>query len=387
MTEKLFYSNPMQRSFDAVVQACAPTAQGFAVRLDRTAFYPEGGGQPGDTGTLNGVPVYDTQENADNILHLTDAPLPVGVPVHGVLHWARRFRHMQCHTGEHILSGLAHTLYGCNNIGFHLGTDTVTVDFDVKLDAAQVAALEQQANEALWADVPTEISWPDACTRARLDYRCKKALTGDVRIVYAGGVDVCACCGLHVPRSGMVGLIKVTGHTVHRDGVRLTLRIGPDALSDYADKCTAVTAVSHTLSAKPHEIAQAVSRMDAALAAAKSAQIALYEKYFRTRIAALPAGQPVLFLFEDGLTPVETRQCAALLAAHAPLGAAFSQNVEGGFQYALCSASLDVRPYCKQLNARLNGRGGGKPAVAQGACQASRSDIEAFLSKLTTFMP
>lgn len=382
MTEKLFYINPMRRSFDAVVQACAPAAQGFAVRLDRTAFYPEGGGQPGDTGTLNGVPVRDTQADADGILHLTDAPLAVGSPVHGVLDWARRFRHMQCHTGEHILSGLAHTLYGCSNVGFHLGADTVTVDFDVPLSAAQVAALERQANEALWADVPTEISHPDADTRAQLDYRSKKALTGDVRIVCTGGVDVCACCGLHVPRSGMVGLIKVTGRAVHRDGVRLTLRIGPDALADYDETCTAVSAISHTLSAKPDAVAQAVSRMDAALAAAKSAQIALYEKYFRARIAALPAGRPVCALFESGLTPVETRQCAALLAGHAPLGAAFSQNAGGGFQYALCSASIDVRPYCRQLNEQLNGRGGGKPAVAQGACHASRAEIEAFLGTL-----
>lgn len=154
-TEKLYYQDAYLRTFSAVVMDCQPASDGWRVVLDRTAFYPEGGGQPGDTGALNDVEVWDTHEKDGRVLHYTRQPLPVGERVTGQIHWARRFDHMQQHSGEHIVSGLIHAQYGYDNVGFHLGADLVTIDLNGMLDEAQLAKLEAQANQAVWADTET----------------------------------------------------------------------------------------------------------------------------------------------------------------------------------------------------------------------------------------
>lgn len=384
MQDARYYHEPNERSFDAAVTGCTAYKDGlFAVTLSDTLFYPEGGGQPGDTGTLSGVRVTDTRLSGDEIIHVCEAELPVGQTVHGELDWERRFRHMQCHTGEHIFSGIAHELYGCNNVGFHLSRDCVTIDFDRVLTPEQLAEVERQTNEAVFADVPTVISYPDADTLRTLDYRSKKELTGTVRIVEAGGRDVCACCGLHVARSGMVGCVKVGTQTPHRGGIRLTLLIGWDAVRDYDQKQKSVTEISHILSAKPHEVAQAVELMASRNDRYKTEVIALHEQIFRLKAALLPSNQDRLWSFAENLSPVQIRQFADILAEQTGWAAVFSEAPNSGYQYAICSHSVDVRPICKELNQALNGHGGGKPAVVQGAVQASQSEIETFCRNLS----
>lgn len=384
MQDARYYHHPDERSFDATVTGRRDYKDGlFAVTLSDTLFYPEGGGQPGDTGTLSGVRVTDTRLSRDEIIHVCETELPVGQTVHGELDWERRFRHMQCHTGEHIFSGIAHELYGCNNVGFHLSRDCVTIDFDRVLTAEQLAEVERQTNEAVFADVPTVISYPDADTLHTLDYRSKKELTGTVRIVEAGGRDVCACCGLHVARSGMVGCVKVGTQTPHRGGIRLTLLIGWDAVRDYDQKQKSVTEISHILSAKPHEVAQAVELMASRNDRYKAEVIALHEQIFRLKAALLPSNQDRLWSFAEGLSPVQIRQFADILAEQTGWAAVFSEAPNGGYQYAICGHNVDVRPICKELNQALNGHGGGKPAVVQGAVQASQSEIETFFRNLS----
>lgn len=384
MQDARYYHHPDERSFDATVTGCRDYKDGlFAVTLSDTLFYPEGGGQPGDTGTLSGVRVTDTRLSGDEIIHVCETELPVGQTVHGELDWERRFRHMQCHTGEHIFSGIAHELYGCNNVGFHLSRDCVTIDFDRVLTAEQLAEVERQTNEAVFADVPTVISYPDADTLRTLDYRSKKELTGMVRIVEAGGRDVCACCGLHVARSGMVGCVKVGTQTPHRGGIRLTLLIGWDAVRDYDQKQKSVTEISHILSAKPHEVAQAVELMASRNDRYKAEVIALHEQIFRLNAALLPSDQDRLWSFAENLSPVQIRQFADILAEQTGWAAVFSEAPNGGYQYAICGHNVDVRPICKELNQALNGHGGGKPAVVQGAVQASQSEIETFFRNLS----
>lgn len=384
MQDARYYHHPDERSFDATVAGCRAYKDGlFAVTLSDTLFYPEGGGQPGDTGTLSGVRVTDTRLSGNEIIHVCEAELPVGQTVHGELDWERRFRHMQCHTGEHIFSGIAHELYGCNNVGFHLSRDCVTIDFDRVLTPEQLAEVERQTNEAVFADVPTVISYPDENALHTLDYRSKKELTGTVRIVEAGGRDVCACCGLHVARSGMVGCVKVGTQTPHRGGIRLTLLIGWDAVRDYNQKQKSVTEISHILSAKPHEVAQAVELMASRNDRYKAAVIALHEQIFRLKAALLPSNQDRLWSFAENLSPVQIRQFADILAEQTGWAAVFSEAPNGGYQYAICSHSVDVRPICKELNQALNGHGGGKPAVVQGAVQASQSEIETFSRNLS----
>lgn len=384
MQDARYYHHPDERSFDATVTGCRAYKDGlFAVTLSDTLFYPEGGGQPGDTGTLSGVRVTDTRLSGDEIIHVCEAELPVGQAVHGELDWERRFRHMQCHTGEHIFSGIAHELYGCNNVGFHLSRDCVTIDFDRVLTPEQLAEVERQTNEAVFADVPTVISYPDADTLHTLDYRSKKELTGTVRIVEAGGRDICACCGLHVARSGMVGCVKVGTQTPHRGGIRLTLLIGWDAVRDYDQKQKSVTEISHILSAKPHEVAQAVELMASRNDRYKAEVIALHEQIFRLNAALLPSDQDRLWSFAENLSPVQIRQFADILAEQTGWAAVFSEAPNGGYQYAICGHNVDVRPICKELNQALNGHGGGKPAVVQGAVQASQSEIETFFRNLS----
>lgn len=384
MQDARYYHHPDERSFDATVTGCQAYKDGlFAVTLSDTLFYPEGGGQPGDTGTLSGVRVTDTRLSGDEIIHVCETELPVGQTVHGELDWERRFRHMQCHTGEHIFSGIAHELYGCNNVGFHLSRDCVTIDFDRVLTPEQLAEVERQTNEAVFADVPTVISYPDADTLRTLDYRSKKELTGMVRIVEAGGRDVCACCGLHVARSGMVGCVKVGTQTPHRGGIRLTLLIGWDAVRDYDQKQKSVTEISHILSAKPHEVAQAVELMASRNDRYKAEVIALHEQIFRLKAALLPSNQDRLWSFAENLSPVQIRQFADILAEQTGWAAVFSEAPNGGYQYAICGHNVDVRPICKELNQALNGHGGGKPAVVQGAVQASQSEIETFCRNLS----
>ena len=208
-TDTLYYEDPFLCTFTATVRTCQAAENGYAVTLDRTAFYPEGGGQPADHGTLGGIPVLDVQEQHDEIVHTLSQPLAVDQTVEGVVDWDRRFDHMQQHSGEHILSGILCDCYHCDNVGFHLGADTVTIDYNTDLTWEQVMAAEAAANAVIWADRPVEITYPDPDTLAHLAYRSKKELTGPVRIVTFPEADCCACCGTHVRRAGQVGLVKV----------------------------------------------------------------------------------------------------------------------------------------------------------------------------------
>lgn len=381
----LFYQNAYLTSFDAVVQQCTTyDADLFAVVLSDTAFYPQGGGQPGDTGYLNDVKVIDTRLCDGQIVHICHAPLTPGSAVHGMIDWNRRFRHMQYHTGEHIFSGIAHKQYGCNNVGFHLGSDCVTVDFDRPLTTNQISEIEYQTNQAVFANHPTVISYPSDIERSTLTYRSKKELTGTVRIVETGGCDLCACCGLHVAYSSEVGCVKVSTITPHRGGIRITLMIGWDALHDYQIKQDSVRAVSQILSAKPDEITQAVKRMTEKCDSYQTQIIHLHDQIFRLYAQQLPTDVPALWQFMDELNPIEIRRFADLLAEQCDWAAVFCSDTADTYQFAICSHKMDIRPLCQTLCDALNGRGGGKPAVAQGAVHATRTEIEAVLHTLNS---
>ena len=207
--KKLYYTDPCLRQFTATVTGCTQTAKGWEITLDATAFYPEGGGQACDLGTLGTVSVLDVRERGEEIIHLCDAPLTVGTTVEGKLDWQRRFDLMQQHTGEHILSGLIHRTFGYHNVGFHMGTGLMEVDFDGPITPEQLAALEAEANAIVWENraVSCTVPAPEALTT--IPYRSKKQLPWPVRIVEVPGADICACCGVHVPTTGQVGLIKI----------------------------------------------------------------------------------------------------------------------------------------------------------------------------------
>ena len=260
-TEKLFYADPFLTEFDAKVLACEAGRGGFDVVLDRTAFYPEGGGQPYDTGVLGGVEVSEVHEKAGVVTHKCAAPLPVGETVHGRLDWARRFDHMQQHSGEHICSGLICARYGCDNVGFHMGAESVTIDFNADIPWEELLELEAAANRYIYEDHAIDIQLHRGAELDAIDYRSKKPLEGDVRIVTFPGADCCACCGTHVMRSGQVGIVKFLSVQKFREGVRIELLCGGRAYR-YLSACWAQdVAAAQALSVKPTASAAAVERL------------------------------------------------------------------------------------------------------------------------------
>lgn len=383
MTEKLFYRETGAAGFTARVTGCDAVKEGYAVTLDRTLFYPEGGGQPGDTGRLGDAMVLDTREQGEEVAHIADRPLPVGETVQGEIDWARRFSMMQQHTGEHIVSGIVHHLFGLDNVGFHIGRDAVRVDFSGPLTDEQLREVERRANEAVFANLPVRCDYPDSAALAALDYRSKKELTGAVRIVSVPGVDVCACCGLHVSATGSVGPIKIVSSQHYKGGVRILLLCGARAMADYAEKTGSVTAISNLLSAKPGEVAPAVRRICDENAALRQKLSALQNQWMELKAASLPEGERNLCLLEEGLQPDALRRFCLLLTGRCTgVAAVLSEREPGQFQFALGSAARDVRPLCRELTARFSGRGGGSAELAQGTLAGAWKEIEAFIIDL-----
>ena len=388
MTEKLYEQDPFLVKFEAKVLSCEQGKKGFDIILDRTAFYPEGGGQPWDTGRLEAagrqVKVLKVHSRAGEIVHTCSHPLEPGTAVTGVIHWDRRFDLMQQHSGEHIVSGLAHYLWGCENVGFHMGAEVVTIDFDRPLTQEQLATLEEAANRHLWqVDLPVNITYPSPQELEHIRYRSKKALTGPVRIVEFPGADCCACCGTHVRHPAQVGLIKLLSMEKFREGVRIQLVCGGRAFR-YLSRCMEQNAqVSHFLSAKPFETAEAVAKLLAKNEELKARLTVLEEDRF-AQLAGQYAGAGDVLLFEPGLSPDSLRRlCDAVLHTCGGRCACFSGTDGWGYKYAIGQAGGDLRGFVKELNQALRGRGGGKPDFVQGSVQAAWQEIDAFFQAVT----
>ena len=379
-TRKLYYEDGSCLQFCATVLSCVPAGGSFAVTLDATAFYPEGGGQPADRGALGGARVLDVHEKDGVVVHTVTAPLHVGETVQGDVDGRRRLDHMQQHTGEHIVSGIVHAQFGYDNVGFHIGAQDVTVDFSGPLTAAELADVERAANWVVWQNAPITVFWPTPAELAQLDYRSKKELTGAVRIVKVANADVCACCGTHVERCGQVGSIKLTSAQSYKGGTRVTMLCGMRAYEDHCVKFQNAEAISGLLSAKINETAAAVQRLADEAAALKAEKAALENRLFAAAAAAR-CGKKNTLVFEDGLSPDSLRRlCTALMEQCPGVCAAFSGTDAEGYKYALGSAgAADVRALGKEMNAALSGKGGGRD-IQQGSAACTRAEIEAFFA-------
>ena len=350
--------------------------------LDQTAFYPEGGGQPYDLGTLGGASILEVHEREGRVVHTCDRPLEPGSQVEGDIDWSRRFDLMQHHSGEHIVSGIAHARYGCENVGFHMGSDVITIDLSVELTQEQIQELEEAANRYIWEDHPIQIAFPSPQELEVLEYRSKKALTGRVRIVSFPGADTCACCGTHVSSSGQVGLVKLLSCQKFRSGVRIELVCGKRALDHLSRVWEQNHQISNLLSAKTGETAGAVARLleenqalTGRLSAMEDARFAALAGQYRD------AGD--LLLFEEGLSPDGLRRlAAAVLETCGGRCACFSGQDGSGYRYAIGQVGGDLRELTRALNQALSGRGGGKPGFVQGSVQAEQTAIRDFFAAL-----
>ncbi len=380
-TVKLYYNDAYLRDFDATVLSCEAGKQGWLVTLDRTAFYPEGGGQPADHGTLGGVTVSDVHEKHGVVQHTCSGPLEVGTTVHGEIDWQRRFDHMQQHSGEHIVSGMLCETFHCDNVGFHMGADTVTIDYNAEITWEDVLAIEAQANRYLWENHPFVVTYPSAQELQTLEYRSKKELSGSVRIASFPGADTCACCGTHVASSGEVGLVKFLSCQKFRGGVRLELLCGQRALDYLSRSWEQNHAIGQTLSVKVGHTFAAVQRLQTELAEVKLRAAALEEESFR-RTAEDYAGKGDVLLVVPPLQGDGVRRlCDAVSQVCGGRCAVFSGE-ENNYKYAVIHAEEDIRALVKDMNSALNGRGGGRDGFAQGSVQTTETQIRTFFENL-----
>ena len=380
---RLYYATPYVKTFMCTVISCTKNKKGtWDTILNQTAFYPEGGGQPSDTGALNGVKVLHVSEKGEEIIHELEAPLEEGVLAEGVIDWQKRYDNMQQHTGEHIFSGLVHKHFGYDNVGFHMGTDEVTVDFNGVLTQEQLDELEDEANQLIYDNVPVKVFYPSKEELEELDYRGKKELTGLVRIVEIPGGDICACCGTHVETTGEVGLIKLRTMINYKGGVRISMLCGRRALMDYRERLKDEIRISNLLSAKLALVPDAVEKMKNESQEKDLALGRLWQQLLEKKAESYPESTEVLAVFEEGLSPVQLRQLATMLyeKGKGKIVGVFSGNEdEQVYQYALGSSQADMRKLSKAMNGALNGRGGGSNLMAQGTFKAAESAIRETL--------
>ena len=378
-TERLFDKSSKIREFEATVLSCEPKGDGkYAVILDRTAFFPNEGGQSCDGGIIGGIKVLSVDEFDGIIIHTLPSPLAVGASVPCRLDYIGRFRKMQNHTAEHIVSGLVHSMFGYENVGFHLGDGYMTADFDGELSREDIERIETRANIVIFSCRRVRAYYPNSEELKILEYRSKLDLTDNVRIVEIEDTDMCACCAPHVENTGEVGLLKIVDAIRYKGGMRLTMVAGLDALADYRARCEQIRQVSTAISAKQSEVADGVLRLLDEVGKLKGRVSALGRELMQKKLDSLDATEGSIILFEDFDDMLSLRnfvnegvnKCGKFFAVFTPDG--------DGYKYIIASRSLDLKPLSKKLNNALSGRGGGSERMIQGSCLADRKSLEQF---------
>ena len=378
-TEKLYYIDSHLFDFEATVLDCRETEKGWAVILDRTAFFPEGGGQQADTGFIGAAPVTDVQERGGEILHSCGQALPVGAHLPCRIDREQRLVRMQNHSGEHIVSGLAHKLYGCENVGFHMGEDCMTIDFDRELSWQQLMEVETLANKAVRDNLPVLCSFPEGEALEKLEYRSKLELTENVRIVEIPGIDRCACCAPHVARTGEIGIIKFVEAEKYKGGIRIHAHCGFDALLDYREKNNAAGKISSLLSVKKHEIADGVERIlseNLRLSAEKAELSAKLCKNIADGVAPISG---VACVFEQGIGASGMRIIANTVAQKSRAVAVFDKKADSEYSFVIASQHGIAKELMSLLSQKFNIKGGGSDKMVQGTACGDACEIEKLL--------
>lgn len=378
MTERLYYKDQYLADFTAEVLSCTEKDGRYEVILDKTAFFPEGGGQPGDKGFIGNSEVVDTQEKGEDVIHICLAPVEGTVSCK--LDFETRFANMQQHSGEHVFSGIAHSITGFDNVGFHMGETCVTVDFSGKITTEELERIEALTNEAIFRNVDIEAIYPSDDELENYAYRSKKEIAGQVRLTRIGKYDLCACCGTHVAKTGEIGIVKVISSMNYKSGVRITLQIGRKALEDYKAKNKSVGEISALLKAKPEEVTSAVERILRQQQELQFEYNTLKKELFGFKAEAY-SGKSCC-VFDPSGQSKDACVFSDLLADKVEIAAVFSGNDSDGYKYAVTSRTQDLRQIGKDLNAACNGRGGGKPEMIQGSVAATKAEIENFWTSL-----
>ena len=381
-TVRLFDLDSAQVAFDAEVISCESLDGGKSdVVLDRTLFFPEEGGQTCDTGTLGGAAVLYVYEKEGIIYHRVDTAFSVGAALHGEINAEERFRKMQSHTAEHIVSGLIHKNFGLNNVGFHLSRDEMTADFDGELDKGQLELIETLANKAVFECHAVRGYYPDAETLASLEYRSKLDISENLRIVEIDGIDKCACCAPHVKNTGEIGLIKILRAEKYKGGVRLYMKAGYDALEGYRAEYEQARRISVAISAPHDSVADGVDGLLCEIDALKGKISRMKREITEYKLSQIEYTEGNLVLFEEegdmlalrNLVNEAKKLCGGICAC-------FSGSDESGYKYIISSTTADLRAKAKEINAAIGGKGGGSSEMIQGSCTAKRADIQKYFA-------
>lgn len=386
-TRKIYYENVHQTDFTAVVTECLPSKEEgyFLVVLNASAFFPEEGGQSADKGTLNGQEVLDVSIKQGILYHKLACALPSGTEVAGHVDWNRRFDFMQQHSGEHMISGLLHSHFGLENVGFHLSDREVTLDMNGAVSLEQLRLIEQEANAYIWKNLPVNITWPSSEELANLNYRSKLALTENVRIVDIPGVDLCACCAPHVDTTGQIGLIKIINVQSHRGGVRINILCGGRALADYTEKQDSVWSISSLLSAKQPEVANAVIRTREDAKLQKERANALQAELLNVQMNALPSPEEKnhILLFVGELDAIALRNAVnTLTGKYSGYCGIFAGDDDGGYRFIVGSSFCNCQELANRMRHDLQAKGGGSAPMIQGNVSATADALRAMWASL-----
>ena len=381
---KLYYEDIHITHFKATVISCEPAETGdvYRVVLDATAFFPEEGGQSADIGTIDGQDVLDVQIENERIYHTVKEAIATSKTVECHVDWTQRFDFMQQHSGEHILSGIVHERFGYNNVGFHLSTREVTMDFDGVLDRTQLRDIELAANRVVWLNLPVEISYPSGEELATLSYRSKMEIDGQVRLVSIPGVDVCACCAPHVDSTCQIGLIKIVSCQSYKGGVRLTIACGQRALNDYRKKHDHASTIAQAMSVKQDQVVDAFEKLRGENQSLQERIHLLQAKYLSMALSTLPAPTQSrnAVLFTDITDNVAIRNAVNELTGRYAGYCALFFGEENNYRFILGSSREDCNEMAKKFRTSLGAKCGGNSLMIQGSVACSKNDLLSLFS-------
>ena len=376
--DKLYYQDPYLVAFDSTVIECIPKGNLYTVILEKTAFYPEGGGQSYDIGYIDNAKVLEVHTVDGKVVHTTDTSLTPGEKCHGAIDWERRFSHMQHHTAEHIVSGIIHKFYGADNVGFHLGTEFVTMDYNVNLNDSDIEKIELLSNEAVYKNLPVKIDYYDSVPP--IGYRSKIEIEGEIRIVTVEDYDVCACCGTQTKTTGEIGTIKIIDFHKYKGGTRLYMLCGDKAIKDYQLKQNNIKSISALLSVKPESSFTAVQNLLEEKNSLKQEISRLKMSLHRLKAEAIEPSSKVILFMED-YSMEDLIKFGGIIKEKAPLIALFSGKDDEGYKYCVYSEDNDIKALASKINSALNGKGGGREFIS-GNMNSLKKDIEEFFESL-----
>jgi alanyl-tRNA synthetase len=394
MTERLYYTDPYARAFDASVLSVTALDGRPAARLDRTAFYPTSGGQPFDTGTLNGVRVVQVEEDdAGDILHVVERPVEPG-PARGEIDWDRRFDHMQQHTGQHVLSAAFDRVCKAPTVSFHLGAERSTIDLSREPSPAEIAAAEEAANRIVWEDRPVSIRFAGADEAARMALRKESRRGGELRLIEVQDFDLSACGGTHVGRTGEIGIVAIAGWERFKGGVRVEFVCGGRALATFRSLRDIVSAGARALTVHPSELPASVERLQADAKEHVRTLRRLQERLASHEAdslaaAAVPVGAARMVVnVLDGWDAAGLKVIASSIAARPGHAAVLLGSPSAGSSLVVARAAdltFDASALLRAITGRFGGRGGGRADLAQGGgAAASGEDLSRFVEEFLT---